>query len=223
MKKYRPNDPVYSKEEWLSRNDDKFWTSYYPVLEDKWLANFDILFPELVDFFTKLPLTSLGTTGYLYQNPKPCDVESSVVHTDEAKGLGIRVIFSEDPSGLFFHKIKKDVDPIEAKRNFLIIKDNCEYSQLDEYGVYKIVDKNFVINEQYLEKERIFVKPPHKNKQAFILTNDLAAHAVAKRNSPSITFAWFGKRNHTERFNWDQLDTLISTAKEKYPESVIYA
>jgi hypothetical protein len=219
-KKFTPGGHIYSKEEWLGRNDSKFWQTYYVRANGQWLADFDVQFPKLKKFFKTLPLTALGTCGYLYQNPNLADVDTSPVHTDEAEGLGMRLTIGQDISGLYFHKIKKGVDPKEAKGNYMV--SSGSYDPLNEYNHYKIVDRNFVINETYLESEKIFATPPKKFAQLFVMTNDIAPHAAIKKDCPRVTFAFFGKSNYKERFNWQELDQMLIKSKEKYQDNFIY-
>lgn len=220
-KLFAPGQHIYSKDEWLNRNSNKFWQTYYIRAHSKWLANFDTEFPQLKKFFKSLPLVSLGACGYLYQNPSLSDVDASPAHTDEAEGLGIRLTIGEDTSGLYFHKLKPGVDPKEAKGKYVIYEG--QYDPLNDYGHLKIKDRQFVINEKYLDAEKVFVNHPRKTAQLFLLTNDLAPHAVVRKNCKRLTFAFFGKTKYEERFKWKELDELISHSKQHYSQNFIYA
>lgn len=221
--KYAPGQEILSESKWLERNQKNFWESYYPLLGDKWICNFDTLYPELVDLFSRLPLTSLGTTGYLYQNTNGLGLRSGPVHTDERQGYGIRITYSEDTSGLFFHRPKLGIDLKEHVHNLMLPKDQSEtIDPLDDYGMFKVKNGDYQINEQILHSERIYAVPPNRTAQAFIFSNDLAPHAVVKRSSPSITFACFGKRDHEQRFNWSQLDKLLEESMAEYQNNFIY-
>lgn len=221
--KYAPGQEILSESKWLERNQKNFWESYYPLLGNEWICNFDNLFPELIDLFNSLPLTTLGTTGYLYQNNNSLDLKSGPIHTDERSGYGIRITYSNDTHGLFFHRPKLGIDINEHAHDFMIRKDREEYvDPLDDYGMFKVVDGEYVINDDLLDPKRIYAQPPNKTAQAFLFSNDLAPHAVIKRSSPSITFACFGKRNHKERFVWSELDKLLTASFSSYQDNFIY-
>lgn len=220
MTRYKPKVTKVDVDSYLASSQQSFWETYYPLLEGKWLANFDTEFPELIKLFNDLPMPNFGTLGYLYQNNN-FDCESGPIHFDQKKGLGIRITFSSDTHGLFFHK---PIHPLDSDQpeNLMIKRKVDEINILDDYGDALIKNGSYVINEEILHPKRIYATQTNTTAQAFILTNELAPHAVLKRKNPSITFAVFGKKDHKERFYWDQLDKILTTTQEKFPNSFIW-
>lgn len=220
MTRYRPDEAKVDEITYLLSSQQSFWETYYPLLEGKWLANFDTEFPELIELFNKLPMPNFGTLGYLYQNNNfHCD--SGPIHFDQTQGIGIRITFSCDTHGLFFHKPKQPLN-INQPENFMMRREVSDVNTLDDYGDALIQNGSYVINEDVLHPERIYATQTNKTAQAFILTNELAPHAVLKRKNPSITFACFGKKDHKERFYWDRLDKILSSTYLKFPNSFIW-
>lgn len=223
IKRYRPDKQIYSKEEWLNRNQNKFWQSYYVRAESKWLAGFEKEFPALKNFFKSLPMAALGSTGFIVQNPATSDVDTSPIHTDEVAGLGMRLTIGDDISGLYFHKFKKGITKQLAATRYMHYADNNIPDLLNDYAHFKIQDRNFIINEDFLEKERIYAQPPKQRAQLYLLTNDIAPHAVELKKGPRVTFAFFGKSNYSERFYWEELDRMITVSREKFENHFIFA
>jgi len=223
IKRYRPDKQVYSKEEWLARNQNRFWQSYYIRADSKWLAGFDKEFPELKKFFKSLPMAALGSTGYIVQNPTNSDVDTSPIHTDEGAGLGMRLTIGDDVSGLYFHKFKPGITKQQAASRYMHFAENYVYDTIDDYAHFKIQDRNFIINEDFLEKERTYAHPPKRNAQLYLLTNEVATHAVELKKCPRVTFAFFGKSNYNERFYWEELDRMITVSREKFENHFIFA
>jgi len=220
MNKFSPNEPIVGLNEYLESTGKSFWITFYPWLDGKWLADFDKKFPELVDMFNKLPMPTFGALGYLYQNNEFNLTDSGPVHFDEREGLGIRITFGEDTHGIFFHRPKESLNQLDL--NNFMLKKTSNIDTLDIYGEFEIKNGRYVVNENILDPTRIYAQPPNKTKQAFILTNQLAPHAVLKRKGHSITFASFGRKNHKERFYWDRLDKLLTTSMIKNPNSFIW-
>lgn len=222
IKRYKPDLEIFSKEQWLTRNDDRFWQSYYVRSNSEWLAGFDKEFPQLYKFLKSLPMVALGSVGFIVQNAERSDVDTSPIHTDEGEGLGMRLTIGEDVSGLYFHKFKKGITKKEASGRYQQLAENYVYNRLHDYGHYKIVDRNFVINTDVIESERIYAVPPKQHAQLYLLTNDVAPHAVELKKCPRVTFAIFGKSNYHERFYWQDLDHILERSKEKYNKNFIY-
>lgn len=213
-------------------NKKNFWKSYYAISKksiaegNRWIANFDNMFPQLASFVDSLPITRISSVGFLVQNQQPETYPQSYLHVDGREIFGFRIFFNAKPDGFFMHAVKEDA--LNSERMVNLDGDpNNSFHIVDENRNPIIDEKTgkFKINEKMIHAEEI--RPRILNNAfPFVLNNHLAGHAAVEDpgsgGNTKITMIVLTEGDHKTAYDFQRFDELLTDSLTKYQDYAVW-
>lgn len=171
---------------------DGFWNMRFMMNQGKWLADFESLFPEVVEWISRFPMNGVSTVYALVQdNPVG---SANYLHFDE-KVPGFRAYINAD-DGMFFRRLKNpDIIPTFNELN---------------------------TDESLFLPDRAQAKSPHPNHAFLLGNEMAPHYVETMENSKDkITFVIQSSLPAEQSVNWDELAALLERSFVEYPEYII--
>ena len=190
----------------------------YAKDRDGWVGDFDIKFPEYMDFFKSLPLNYFSTMYLVRQTPeKAGPLTSWYIHVDETNQFGLRVFLNKSSKGPTFYKIK------EAALSDTYYDDNFYMKNSD--GIAIIKNGSYVPNPDVLYPDPYYTASPCDTGTVSIVNNISAAHTGEYTLDGESRFFFVfhpAQDANISMIDFDELDVMIGDALTKYPEYALY-